>query len=163
MDRRTFLAGAGAVLLAAPLVAEAQPGTKSYRVGYLSFGPGPSPRSEALRQGLRELGYVEGQNVTIEYRWAKGSIDQARADAVQLASMNVDVIVTGGPQATRAAKDATAAVPIVMAFDYDPVGAGFIASLGRPGGNITGLSAINPELNGKRLQLSRKLCPVLHG
>jgi len=77
--------------------------------------------------------------------------------------MNVDVIVTGGPQATRAAKDATAAVPIVMAFDYDPVGAGFIASLGRPGGNITGLSAINPELNGKRLQLSRKLCPVLHG
>jgi putative tryptophan/tyrosine transport system substrate-binding protein len=161
LDRRTFMVIVSGGLLATPLASEAQPAGKSYRVGYLSLAPGPSPRSEALRQGLRELGWVEGQNVAIEYRWAGGNIDQARAAAAELVGLKIDVIVTGGPQTTLVAKEATTVIPIVMAFDYDPVGAGFVASLGRPGGNITGLSALNPELNGKRLQLLKEIVPRL--
>jgi putative ABC transport system substrate-binding protein len=151
----------GLVLLAVPFAVGAQPPGKISRVGYVSMAPGPSPRSEALRQGLQALGYVEGQNVVIEARWADGNIDRARRAVFDLVRSHVDVIVTGGPQATRVAKDATTTIPIVMAVDYDPVGAGFVASLAHPGGNITGLSAINPQLSGKRLELLRELVPRL--
>jgi ABC-type uncharacterized transport system substrate-binding protein len=157
MDRRAFLG----TLAGGMLAAEAQQPGKVWRVGYLSLASGPSPRSEALRQGLRELGYVPGQSIAIEDRWADGDLERARAAAADLARLNVEVIVTGGPQATGAAKEATATIPIVMAVDYDPVGAGFIASLARPGGNITGLSALNPELSGKRLGLLKEIIPRL--
>ncbi len=147
-------------LLAMSLGAEAQQ-PKLPRIGYLSLAPGPSPRSEALRQGLHDLGYVEGQNIVIEYRWAEGSLDRARQAAGDLVRLGVAVIVTGGPQTTLAAKETTTTTPIVMAVDYDPVGAGFVASLARPGGNVTGLSAINPELSGKRLDLLKQAVPRL--
>ncbi len=101
-----------------------------------------SARIEAFRQGLRELGYVEGKNIVIEYRYAEGKLDRLPALAVELVRLNVDVIVTAGPTPTRAAKEATATIPIVMAQDNDPVGNGFVASLARPGGNITGLSTL---------------------
>ena len=131
------------------------------RIGYLSLGPGPSPRSEALQQGLRDLGYVEGRNITIDYRWTDGNLTQLQAAAADLVRSQVAIIVTGGPQATRVAKEATTAIPIVMAVDYDPVGAGFAASLARPGGNVTGMSAVSPELNGKRLELLKATVPRL--
>jgi ABC-type uncharacterized transport system substrate-binding protein len=131
------------------------------RIGYLSLGPGPSPRSEALQQGLRDLGYVEGRNITIDYRWADGNLARLQEAAADLVRSQVAMIVTGGPQATRAAKEATTTIPIVMAVDYDPVGAGFAASLARPGGNITGMSAVSPELNGKRLELLNATVPRL--
>jgi len=148
-------------LVTLPCLADAQMAAKVYRVGYLSMAPGPSPRSEALQQGLRDLGYIEGQNLKIEYRWADGKAERAQSEAAELARAKVDVIVTGGPQATRVARDATTAIPIVMAVDYDPVGAGFVASLAHPGGNVTGLSAINPELSGKRLELLKAAVPRL--
>lgn len=131
------------------------------RIGYLSLGPGPSPRSQALQQGLRDLGYVEGVNITIDYRWTDGNLDRLQEAAADLVRSQVAIIVTGGPQATRAAKESTTAIPIVMAVDYDPVGAGFAASLARPGGNITGMSAVSPELNGKRLELLSATIPRL--
>jgi putative ABC transport system substrate-binding protein len=109
--------------------------------------------------GLQELGYAEGINLAIEYRWTNGSLDRARQAAAELVRFRVDVIVTGGPQATLAVKETTTTTPTVMAVDYDPVGAGFVASLARPGGNITGLSAINPELSGKRLDLLKQAAP----
>jgi len=159
MDRRRFLLTSLVGGLVMPLAVGAQ--SKVARIGYLSLAPGPSPRSEALRQGLHDLGYVVGTNLTIDYRWADGSLDRARQGAADLVRLKVDVIVTGGPQATLAVREATTTTPIVMAVDYDPVGAGFVASLARPGGNITGLSAINPELSGKRLDLLRQAFPRL--
>jgi putative ABC transport system substrate-binding protein len=114
-----------------------------------------------LQQGLHDLGYVEGQNIVVEYRWAHGSLDRARQATADLVRLRVDVIVTGGPQATLAATETSSTVPIVMAVDYDPVGAGFVASLARPGGNVTGLSAINPELSGKRLEILKQAVPRL--
>jgi len=161
MIRRSALALAALSLVILPCGTGAQTAGKVYRVGYLSMAPGPSPRSEALQQGLRALGYVEGQNLTIEYRWADGKVERAQSEAAELARAKVDVIVTGGPQTTRVARDATTTIPIVMAVDYDPVGAGFVASLARPGGNVTGLSAINPELSGKRLELLKAAVPRL--
>ena len=118
-------------------------------------------RIEAFRQGLRELGYVEGKNIVIEWRYAEGKPDRLPALAAELVRLKVDVIVTGGPKATRAAKEATATIPIVMAQDRDPVGNGFVASLARPGGNITGLSNLAPELSGKRLELLKEIVPKL--
>ena len=117
---------------------------KSPRIGYLS-GASPSlisDRIEAFRQGLRELGYVEGKNIVIEWRYAEGKLDRLPRVAAELVRLKVDIIVTAGPSATRAAKEATDTIPIVMAQDPDPVGNGFVASLARPGGNITGLSAL---------------------
>jgi ABC-type uncharacterized transport system substrate-binding protein len=139
-----------ALLLALCASAEAQQPTKVPRIGYLT-GPSlstSSARIEAFRQGLRELGYVEGKNIVIEYRYADGK-ELAR----ELVRLKVDVIVTGGPTLTRAAKEATSTIPVVMGSDPDPVGNGFVASLARPGGNITGLSNFSPELSGKRLEL----------
>ena len=105
-------------------------------------------RIEAFRQGLRELGYVEGKNIVIEWRSADGKVERQGELATEVVRLNVDVIVTSGPSMTRTAKEATATIPIVMAQDTDPVGNGFVASLARPGGNITGLSVLSPELSG---------------
>jgi putative ABC transport system substrate-binding protein len=150
------------VCLSFPLIAaETQLESKFPRIGYLSLAPGPSPRSEALREGLRQLGYVENQNIAMEYRWADGNVDRLGEAATELVRSHVDVIVTGGPAATLAAKKASATVPIVMAVDYDAVAVGFVGSLARPGGNITGLSVINPQLSGKRLELLREIVPRL--
>ena len=149
--RETILALAlGAVLLALCLPAEAQQPTKVPRIGYLLGAPFRYlDRTEAFRQGLRELGYVEGKNIVIEWRSAEGKLDRLPALAAELVRLKVDVIVTAGPGATRAAKEATVTIPIVMTQDDDPVGSGFVASLARPGGNITGLSTLAPETKRK--------------
>ena len=130
------------VLLVLGVIAEAQQPAKIPRIGYLTGATpdGQSARIEPFRQGLRELGYVEGKNIFIEYRYAEGKLDRLPALAAELVRLKVDVIVTGGQAITRAAKNATNTIPIVMAQDGDPVGNGFVASLARPGGNITGLS-----------------------
>jgi len=120
-----------------------------------------SARTEAFRQGLRELGYVEGKNIVMEYRYAEGKLDRVPALAAELVRLKVDVIVTAAATPTRAAKGATATIPIVMTNDNDPVGNGFIASLARPGGNITGMATLSPELSGKRLELLREIVPRL--
>jgi putative tryptophan/tyrosine transport system substrate-binding protein len=142
---------------------EAQQPTKNPRIGYLSgSSPSTSPaRREAFRQGLRELGYVEGKNIVIEQRYADGKFDRLPALAAELVRLKVDIIVTAGPQATRPAKQATSTIPIVMAQDPDPVGNGFVASLARPGGNITGLATFAPELSGKQLELLKETVPKL--
>jgi putative ABC transport system substrate-binding protein len=146
-------------LLAATLAAEAQPAGKTYRIGYLSIASGPSSRTEALRQGLRELGYIEGKNITIEYRFAHEKADRLRDLATELVNLKVDLIVTGGPTATRAAQQATRTFPVVMAWGGDPIAAKFVASLARPGGNITGLTSMATELGSKRLGLLKEAVP----
>jgi putative ABC transport system substrate-binding protein len=151
------------VLVVCGAVAEAQQPTKIPRIGYLtSSSLSASPeRREAFRQGLRELGYVEGKNIVIEWRYAEGKFDRLPALAAELVRLKVDIIVSGGPTSTRAAKEATSTIPIVMAQDPDPVGSGFVASLARPGGNITGLSTLAPELSGKQLELLKEIIPRL--
>jgi len=143
--------------------AEAQQPTKVPRIGSLSGqSPSTSPaRREAFQQGLRELGYIEGKSIVIEWRYAEGKFDRLPALAAELVRLKVDIIVTGGPQATRPAKQATSTIPIVMAQDPDPVGNGFVASLAQPGGNITGLSSLAPELSGKQLELLKEMIPRL--
>ena len=147
------------VLLAVAVIAEAQQPAKVRRIGYLSpTSPSVSPtRIEAFRQGLRELGYVEGKNIVIEYRYAEGKFDRLPALAAELVRLKIELIVTTGPTVTRAAKEATTTVPIVMATDTDPVGNEFVASLARPGSNITGLSSLAPELSGKQLELLKEV------
>lgn len=151
------------VLLLAGSAAEAQQAVKVPQLGYLTPGfPSTGPvRIEAFLQGLRELGYIEGQNIAIEYRYAEGRQDRYPALVADLVRLKVDVIVTHGSTGTRAAKEITSTLPIVMANDPDPVGSGFVASLARPGGNITGLSALAPELSGKRLELVKETVPRL--
>ena len=151
------------LLLAVGTFAEAQQPTKVPRIGYLSASSASSIsfRVEALRQGLRELGYVEGKNIVIEQRYAEGKPDRVPALAAELVRLTVNVIVTAGPLPTRAAKEATVTIPIVMTNEGDPVGTGFVASLARPGGNITGLSNLAPELSGKRLELLKEIVPRL--
>jgi putative ABC transport system substrate-binding protein len=138
---------------------EAQQQAKVPRLGFLaaSTGPGESSRPAAVTEGLRDLGYVEGKNIVIEWRQAGGKLDQLAVFADELARLKVDVILTGGSTATHAAKQATSTIPIVMLQDNDPVGSGFIASLARPGGNITGLSTLRPEISGKRLELLKEI------
>ena len=128
------------------------------RIGFLAVvSPSQlSARVDAFQRGLRELGYLDGKNLVIEYRWADGKFDQMPHLAADLVRLKVDIIVTGGPQATRPAKEATSTIPIVMGFDQDPVGSGFVASLARPGGNITGLSSFAPEMSGKQLELLKE-------
>jgi putative tryptophan/tyrosine transport system substrate-binding protein len=148
--------------LATVALANAQQPTKIPRIGFLAATPsGSSDRTETFRQGLRELGYVEGKNIIIEYRRAEGKFDRLPALAADLVHLKVDIIVTSGAASTRRAKEATATIPIVMASDNDPVGSGFVASLGRPGGNITGLSQMAPDLAGKRLELLKEIVPRL--
>ncbi len=152
-----------AILLGCVGMATAQQAKKVLRIGYLSaLDPArESTLAEAIRLALRDLGYIEGQNIAIEYRYMQGKIDRAPALAAELVRLKVDVIVTTGPTVTRAAKEATTTIPIVMAFDTDPVGNGFVASLARPGGNITGLSTLAPELSGKQLELLKEIVPRL--
>jgi putative ABC transport system substrate-binding protein len=148
-------------ILAAPLAAGAQPPAKIPRVGYLSLRSKPSNLDEAFLQGLREVGYVEGRTIALESRFAEGRPERFPALVADLVRSNVDVIVAGTTEAIQAAQAATRTIPIVMAVSGDPVGAGFVAGLARPGGNITGLSSVAPELAGKRLQLLREAGPRL--
>ncbi len=164
-DRLPFIAPIILFILAAAFTAAAQQPKKVPRIGYLCPTRPSSllARTEAFRQGLNELGYIEGKNIALEYRWAEGKIARLPDLAAELVRLKVDVIVTCGPVATRSAKEATATIPIVMAFDSDPVGNGFVASLARPGGNITGLSTLAPELSGKQLEFLKEIVPKLSG
>ena len=147
------------LLLAPCSSAQAQQPTKVPRIGVLS-GSDPT-RTGAFQHGLREAGYIEGKNILLERRGTQGTPEQLRTKVAELVRLRVDVIVSNGSQATRAAKEATNTIPIVMAQDPDPVANGFVASLARPGGNITGLSNVNRELNGKRLELLKEIVPRL--
>jgi ABC-type uncharacterized transport system substrate-binding protein len=152
-----------ALLLALCASAEAQQPRKVSRIGWLggASASAVASRLDAFRQGLRELGYVEGKNILIEVRSAEAKPDQLPALAAELVRLKVDIIVTGGPLPTRSAKEATSTIPIVMAFDTDPVGNRFVASLARPGGNITGLSDFAPEISGKGPELLKETVPRL--
>jgi putative tryptophan/tyrosine transport system substrate-binding protein len=164
MDRRTFLAGTGAVLLATPFAAEGQQAGKVYRLGILSPGSRASSSvttASLLPLKLREVGYVEGQNLVIEQRFAEGKLDRLPGLAQELVQRRVDVLFALSPIAVQAAKDATKTVPIVMLLTYsDPVELGFVASLARPGSNITGVVlAAEPTMAGKRLELLKEVVP----
>jgi ABC-type uncharacterized transport system substrate-binding protein len=164
VDRRAFVAGTLA-LLAAPFAAEAQPAPKVYRVGLLlattASDAAYTKLVEAFRQGLREVGYVEGRNLVIEYRYAGEQYERLEALARELVQLRVDVIVSHGIPGPLAARKATATIPIVMTSAGDPVAAGLVSSLAQPGGNVTGLSLMSPELGGKRLQLLKEIVPGL--
>jgi putative ABC transport system substrate-binding protein len=151
------------MLVVTGAAAEAQQAKKVPRIGFLSsLSPAVvSDRIEAFRQGLRELGYVEGKNIVIEWRYAEGKTERLPDLAAELVYLKVDVIVTGGPAVNRFAKEATGTIPIVLSFDNDPVGNGFAASLARPGGNITGFSTHYPEISGKQLELLKEIVPKL--
>lgn len=140
--------------------AQQQP-TKVPRIGYLIGASFIPVRREALRQGLHELGYVEGKTIVIEWRSAQGKLDRLPALAAELVRLKLDVIVTAGQVATRPAREATSTIPIVMTNEGDPVGTGFVASLARPEGNITGLSTLAPDLSGKRIELLKEIIPKL--
>ena len=163
MKKKITVLTLGAMLFALCVSAPAQQAKKVHRIGFLTAASlsAVSARIEALRQGLRELGYVEGKNIAIEYRFADGKLDRVPRLAAELMRLRMDIIVTGGPIPTRAAKEATATIPIVMAQDPDPVRNGFVASLARPGGNITGLATLYPEISGKRLELLKEIVPRL--
>ena len=146
--------------VAVPFMAAAQPATKVARIGVLTLSTASwAPNAEGFRQGLRELGWVEGQNIAIEHRDAAGRADRLPALAGELVRLKVDVLVTQSNVATLAAKHATQTIPIVMAIAGDPVKAGLVSSLARPGGNVTGLSLMQTELIGKRLALLREVLP----
>jgi len=149
--------------LAVAVIADAQQAKKVPRIGFLgaAYPSTNAARIEAFRQGLRALGYVEGKNIIIEWRWAEGKPERLPDLAAELVRFKVDIIVTAGPAATGPAKEATSTIPIVMAQDSDPVESGFVASLARPGGNITGLSTLAPEVSGKRLELLKEIIPKL--
>ena len=163
-NRRKLLLALGASALASPLTPHAQPQTKVWRVGFLAVRRPVSLDSDvfgALPQGMRELGYVEGKNLVIEWRFADGKIERLPGLATELVQLNVDVIVTAGTPATSAAQKATATIPIVMGTASDPVGSGFIKSLARPGGNITGLTYIPGEVSPKQLEMLLTMVPRL--
>jgi putative tryptophan/tyrosine transport system substrate-binding protein len=170
LDRRGFLQGSTALigfglLAGCGVLSKAQPAARVPRVGFLSASA-PSAnqaRVEAFRLGLRDLGYIEGSDVVIEYRYAEGKLDRVSKLADELVRLEVEVIFTAAPTPTRAAKGATATIPIVMAYDSDPVGNGLVASLARPGGNITGLSSLAPGISAKQLQLLKEIVPGLSG
>ena len=159
LGRRRFVAGLGLVLAAAR-PGQTQPRAEVRRIGFLFYGsPGSSPEVEAFRQGLRDYGYVEGQNVSVEYRFASGRVAQLPKLAAELVSLKPEVIISPGTPASLAAKQATSAIPIVFAGVADAVGAGLVANLARPGGNITGLTSISAELGGKRLEILKQVAP----
>jgi putative tryptophan/tyrosine transport system substrate-binding protein len=147
--------------IAVPRMGEAQPAGKVPRIGVLTSNPMSAALQEAFRQGLRDHGYVEGQNILVEWRAAEGRTDRAKALAEELVGLKVDVIVAIFTPAVRAAKDATSKIPVVMAPAGAPVTTGFVASLARPGGNITGIAGLDAELQGKRIELLRELIPAL--
>jgi putative ABC transport system substrate-binding protein len=161
VNRRAFLGSLTGGLLAAPLAAEAQQAAKVPRIGFLALNRGANPHvHEVFRQGLRDLGYVEGRNVVIEYRDAGGKVERLPALAAELVALKVDVIVTGGGTPTAlAAKEATRTLPIVFASAGDPVTSGLVTSLARPGGNVTGSSNFAPELVGKCLEQLKQAVP----
>jgi len=160
MDRRTFIAGMTVGLLAAPLATEAQPTGKGHRIGYLGTNRAANPHlHEAFRQGLRDLGYVEGRNVVIEYRDAEGKLERLPALAAELVALKLDVIVAPGTPQALAAKQATRTIPIVFTAASDPVPDGLVTSLARPGGNVTGLATLSPELVGKGLEQLKRAVP----
>lgn len=162
MRRRQLLVSQAAAAVLAPALGWTQGGAAQRRIGILANGS-PEPQMpapiEALRDALRELGYVDGRSAMLDYRWAEGRIERLPELAAELVRLGVEVIVAAGDAPTRAAVGATRSIPIVMATSGDAVGAGFVASLARPGGNVTGMTAINPELAAKRLQLLRELLP----
>jgi putative tryptophan/tyrosine transport system substrate-binding protein len=143
--------------------AHAQQSTKIPRIGLLNSNAieAFTSRTDGFRQGLRELGYFEGKNIVVEYRYAEGKLERLPALATELVRLNVDVIVTAVSSSTISAKEATKIIPIVMTQDNDPVGNGIVASLARPGGNITGLSSLSPEIGGKQLELLKEVVPRL--
>lgn len=144
-------------------VATAQQPTKVRRIGWLTASSlaAQATRIEAFRQGLRDLGYLEGKNIVIELRSADGKLDRVPTLVTEIIGLKVDIIVSAGPAVTRAAKEATTTIPIVITNDNDPVASGFVASLARPGGNITGLSTLAPELSGKQLEILKETIPRL--
>ena len=159
-SRRTLLRLAASLgLLVAARQAVGQRPVKPFRIGYLSLRVGPNAWDEAFVQRLRELGYRNGDNLHIEYRWADEDLALFERQADELVRMPVDVIVTAQAPAVRIAKKATATIPIVMVAAADPVGAGLISNFARPGGNVTGLSFLTTDLAAKRLQLLRELVP----
>lgn len=163
MTGNIFLGLLTAFLLTTAALAQAQQATRLPRIGYLS-GVSPSAetaRRHAFSRGLRELGYVEGETIIIEHRYSEGKYDRLAGLANELVRLKPDLIVTGGSPATRAAKEVTRTIPIVMTNDPDPVANGFVASLALPAGNITGLSTLAPELSGKRLGILREVIPTL--
>jgi putative tryptophan/tyrosine transport system substrate-binding protein len=161
-DLRLLIFGLCALFFALCISADAQE-EKLRRIALLFAGErsAVAGRIEAFRQGLHDRGYQEGKNIVIEYRYGEGNLDRVPSLVEELIRLKVDVIVTGGPADTRAAKQATATIPIVMAQDSDPVGAGVVASLARPGGNVTGLSVMAPEISGKQLELLKEIVPRL--
>ena len=161
MSKKFIVILLAAFILASAQLAHAEQAKKIPRIGYLGLPSGPAWQEEEFLQGLRDLGYVEGQNIIIEYRWAAGKVDRLPALAEELVRLKVDLIVVRATPVVQAAKNATTTIPIVMLGAADPVGSGFVASLARPGGNITGMSNIMPELAGKRLGLLREVLPKL--
>jgi putative ABC transport system substrate-binding protein len=159
IDRRTFIATSAMAILAAPLAAEAQQASKVHRIGVLSHDGAPPGLLEAFLEGLHELGYVEGKNITIELRNAAGKNERLSALADELLRLKVDIILAVNTPAAQAAKKATATIPIVITRIGDPVKSGLVPSLARPGGNVTGLSVNTPELAPKRIQLLREALP----
>ena len=163
MDRRAFLGSLTGGLLARPLAAGAQPAGKIARIGFLSPATASDPRMQGLvdafRRGLGDLGHVEGRTFTIESRWAEGRYERLARLAAELVALKVDVILAVAVPAIRAAKEATRTVPIVMAWVVDPVATGLVAGLARPGGNVTGLSNMAPDVTGKLFEVTRQLVP----
>ena len=159
MDRRTFIGAITGGLLAAPLAAEAQHVDKMPRVGMIGERSSADPFVAAFRQGLRDLGYVEGRNVVVELRYAQGTLERVPKLAADLVRRGIDVLVVGGTVSAQSAKAVTATVPIVFALAGDPVGSGLAASLGHPGGNVTGISNLSPGLLPKQLELLRAAVP----
>jgi putative ABC transport system substrate-binding protein len=161
MDRRTFLCGLTLGTLSAPLAAAGQQTGKIWRIAFLGTGSGSAQgyRVEALRAGLRDLGYVDGKNIVIEYRYAEGKYDRLPDLAAELVRLKVDMIVAGGTQSTQAVMQATTTIPIVMVGTGDPLRSGLVASLARPGGNVTGVTQLGAEIAGKRLQILKDTVP----
>jgi putative ABC transport system substrate-binding protein len=163
ISRRTFLCGLALVRLAVPRAVEAQPPEKVPRVGYISPGSSSDPvrqrRLEALRQGLRDLGYVDGRNIAIEPRWAEGKYDRYPALVADLIRLKVHVIVTVGGRASQVAQQATSTIPIIMSVVIDPLGAGLVSNLARPQGNVTGVSMMAPDLIGKQFEVLKQVVP----
>ena len=162
MDRRTFIGAVAAGTITAPLAAYAQTATTVRRIGVLTAGAPPTPAELEQRYApLRELGWIEGKNLLIERRYASGRVELLRPLAEELVRLKVELIATGGTAATLAAKDATTTIPIVIISAGDPVRSGLVASLARPGGNITGFSVVGPEVDAKGLTVLRELLPGL--
>jgi len=163
MTNKRKVLGTLATLLLLPMAARAQPLKKIPHIGFLTALPSAAvtERLDAFRQGLAELGYVEGKNIQVEYRFGDGKVDQIPRIASEMVEMNLDVIVSAGPVVSIAFKKATSTIPIVLAFDNDPVGSGFVSSLAKPGGNITGLSTLSPDLSAKQLEILKEMLPSL--